>query len=253
MSIINAIIIEDEAKQLALLTELLKRHVAEVKIVATADSVLSGISLIKQHQPDIIFMDVMIRGGTSFDILNELPDLESEIIFTTSFEKYAIQAFSLSAIHYLLKPIDPSELIEAVSRAKQKLINSSESSLIKVLISNFKGQNIDDMKIALPTGKGYIFVKADQIIRCESDNTYTTFFLTDKREIIVSKPLKACEQMLEQFTFCRVHNSSLINLKYINEYSRSDGGMITMTDGVEISISRRRRDAFLQFFKQQLP
>lgn len=253
MNKVNAIIIEDEIKQLTLLKDLLGKHAPEVKIVATATSVLSGISVIKQHQPDIIFMDIMIQGGTSFDILDDLIDLDAELIFTTSYEKYAVQAFNMSAVHYLLKPIDSSELIEAVTRANKKLVSNNEAQLIKQLISNFRGQNIEDMKLALPTAKGYVFIKADQISRCVSDNTYTTFFLTDKREIIVSKTLKKCEQMLEEFSFCRVHNSCLINLKYIAEYDRSDGGIITMTDGAEVQISRRRKDVFLQLFKQQKP
>ncbi len=249
----NAIIIEDEQQPLQLLESALSSGFPEIKILSKTDSVLSSISAIKQYQPDIIFMDVVIKGGTAFDIIEEVINLDAEIIFTTSYEKYAVQAFKISAVDYLLKPIDEEELGNAIAKAKQNLNTSSTSSHLNLLLSNFRSQNTEDVKIALPTTKGYSFIKPDQIIRCESDNTYTTFFLTDQREILVSKTLKACEGMLEPYTFCRVHNSSLINLKYIEEYERGEGGIIRMSDGSEVAVSRRRREHFIQLFKDHMP
>lgn len=249
----NALIIEDEARQLELLQGLLEQDSPDIRVVAIADSVMSGLSAIKQYQPHLVFMDVMIKGGTSFDILEQLPHLDSEIIFTTSYEQYAIRAFRLSAVDFLMKPLDAEELREAIDKARKKIHQVSAASQLKVLISNFRNPDADHVKIALPTFKGYSFVKPDEIVRCESDNTYTTFYLLDKREILVSKTLKSCEQMLETYSFCRVHNSSLVNLKFVEEYERGEGGMIRMTDGSEVAVSRRRKEHFLHLFKNQLP
>ena len=249
----HAIIVEDEPKSLELLVSILTSRFSELKILAKTDSVLTSVSAIKQFQPDIIFLDVMIKGGTAFDVLEQLPNLDAEIIFTTSYEKYAVQAFRISAVDYLLKPVEEEELVQATEKAIHNLKLSASSSHLQLLISNFRGQHQDEVKIALPTMKGYSFIKPDQIIRCESDNTYTTFFLADKRQVLVSKTLKTCEQMLEAYSFCRVHNSSLINLKYIEEYERGEGGLVRMIDGSEVSVSRRRKEHFIQLFKDHMP
>lgn len=200
----NVIIIEDEPKPLALLESILAARYPKLKIVATSNSVISGVSVIKQYQPDIIFMDVMIKGGTSFDILEQLPNLDAELIFTTSYEKFAVQAFRISAVDYLLKPLEEEEVVQAMEKALHNLHVSASTSHLQLLLSNFKGQHQGEVKIALPTAKGYSFIRPDQIIRCESDNTYTTFFLTDKREILVSKTLKVCEQMLEPLSLIHI-------------------------------------------------
>ncbi len=250
----NTVIIEDELSAQKLLEELLTIHCPSVKVLAKADSVLTGISAIKQYQPDLIFLDAMIKGGTSFDLLEKMPELDSEIIFITSHEKFAIQAFKISAVDYLLKPIDPEELTLAIEKVRRKLKKEDSSNHIKLLLSNYKGQQINgEIKIALPTSKGLSFVRPDQIIRCESDNTYTTFYLVDQRSIIVSKTLKACMSMLEPFAFFRVHNRSLINLKFIEEYERGEGGHIRMIDGSEVAVSRRRKESFLKYFKAYTP
>lgn len=249
----NAIIVEDEHKPLQLLESLLSSLHPHIKVLSKTDSVISSISAIKQYQPDIVFLDIIIKGGTGFDVLEQLPNLDTEIVFTTSFEKYAVQAFKISAVDYLLKPIDEEDLSKAIEKAKHRLKLSDTTSHLHLLLSNFRSQTQDEVKIALPTMKGYSFIKPDQILRCESDNTYTTFFLTDKRQILVSKTLKSCEQMLEPYTFCRVHNSSLINLKFIEEYERGEGGLVRMTDGSEVAISRRRREHFIQLFRDNMP
>ncbi len=249
----NAIIIEDEPQPLELLESALALHFPKIRILAKTDSVISSVSAIKQYQPDIVFLDVMIKGGTAFDVLEQLADPDAEIIFTTSYEKYAVQAFKISAVDYLLKPISEEELVRAVEKAMHNLNRAEASSHLRLLLSNFRNHSTADVKIALPTMKGYSFIKPDQIVRCESDNTYTTFFLTDKRQILVSKTLKTCEQMLEPYSFCRVHNSSLINLKYIEEYEKGEGGSIRMSDGSEVSVSRRRKEHFIQHFRDLMP
>lgn len=249
----NTIIIEDEPKQLEMIQNIIKEKLPGIRILTTSDSVHGGISAIKQYQPDLIITDVMLRGGTAFDMLDQLPELDSEIIFTTSYEQYAIRAFRLSAVDYLLKPLAAEELIAAVDKVREKRKINDVSNHLKLLISNFRSQHVDEIKIALPTQKGYSFIKPNDIVHCQSDNTYTTFYLIGGDKLLVSKTLKSCEQMLEPYTFCRVHNSSLINLKYIEEYERGEGGIVKLTGGFDIPISRRRKDHFLQLFKSQLP
>lgn len=245
----NIVIIEDEAKQLELLREQLDHSFPDLKVLAVADAVLTGVSAIRQYQPDLIFLDVMIKGGTAFELLEQLPDLDGEVIFTTSYEKYAVQAFRMSAVDYLLKPIDPEELKQAVNKARARLMQSNNLRHLELLMSNHRNRDTDQQKIALPTFKGYTFVQPDDIVRCESDNTYTTFFLKSQGEIVVSKTLKACEDMLTPFAFCRVHNRSLINLKHVTSYERGEGGIVTMVDGAAVPVSRRRKEQFLQMFE----
>lgn len=247
----NTIIVEDEAKQLELLINLIQKHLPELRIVATADAVSTGLSAIRQYQPDLVFLDVEIKGGTSFDLLEQFPNLDAAVIFTTSFEQYAVQAFRLSAVDYLMKPIDEAELINAVDKARARIQAADGIRHLELLLRNYRNTEPEDLKIALPTQKGYDFVQPNDIVRCESDNTYTTFYLTDQRKVVVSRTLKNCEQMLAPFTFCRVHNSSLINLNYITEYVRGEGGIVIMADGSEVAISRRRKEHFLQLFRMQ--
>ena len=244
----NVMIIEDEPNQLELLKGLIQTNHPECFILTTADSTHGAVSAIKQYQPDLVFMDVKIKGGTSFDVLGQLPELDSGIVFTTSYEEYAIQAFRMAAIDYLLKPIDSEELASAIKKAKNQKDLTDANHHLKLLLANHNS-NREDAKIALPTQKGYVFIKPIDIIRCESDNTYTTFFLIGGKQLLVSKTLKTCEQMLERFPFCRVHNSSLINLKHIESYERGEGGIVHMVDGAAVAVSRRRKDHFLQLFK----
>ncbi|MBO3697360.1 LytTR family DNA-binding domain-containing protein [Roseivirga sp. E12] len=250
----NAIIVEDELSAKELLIKELAVQCPQIKVLTTSDTLITAVSLIKQYQPDILFLDVMIKGGTAFDLIDRLPELDSEIIFITSHDRFAIQAFRVSAVDYLSKPIDGFELKEAVEKVEQKIKNQDVSNHLNLLVSNYRNKESNDaIKIALPTQKGYSFVRPDEIIRCESDNTYTTFFLANGRSIIVSKTLKTCESMLESYAFFRVHNRNLINLKYIEEYERGEGGYVKMTDGSEIAVSRRRKESFIQSFKDHMP
>lgn len=195
-------------------------------------------------------MDVMLPPYTSFDLLNELKTIPFEIIFTTSFEEFAVKAFRLCAVDYLVKPVVKEELVAAVEKFKQRKSARETTTHIQTLLENIQATTSEHTKIALPTLTGYLFVKVNDIVRCESDNTYTTFFMTDKRKIVVSKTLKECEHMLTDYRFYRVHNSHLINLRYMTEYIKGEGGIVKMTDGSQIDVSRRRKDEFMQVLKK---
>lgn len=246
----SVLILEDEKYQQDLLSSLLKEGFPEFMLAGIASSVDEAKALLEKHTPDLVFMDVVLPPHTSFDILHSLSSIPFEIIFTTSYEEYAVKAFRLSAIDYLLKPVDAVELRAALEKFKQKKSAQNSDGHIRNLLSNLRAKQGDHAKVALPTLTGFIFVPIKDIVRCESDNTYTTFFTLDKKKIVVSKTLKECEYMLAEYRFFRVHNSHLINLEYITEYIKGEGGIIKMSDGSQIDVSRRKKDEFLRQLKR---
>jgi two-component system, LytTR family, response regulator len=246
----SVLIVEDELHQQERLSSLLKDSFPEFHVVGIASTIQEGKILLEKHSPDLAFMDVMLPPHTSFDLLSSLSSIPFEIIFTTSFEEYAVRAFRLSAIDYLLKPVAEEELAAALEKFKQKKSTQDSSTQIKNLLANLHTPQANQSKVALPTLTGFIFVTIKDIVRCESDNTYTTFFTSDGRKIIASKTLKECEQMLTDHHFFRVHNSHFINMEYIVEYTKGEGGMVRMADGANIDVSRRRKDEFLRNLKR---
>jgi two-component system, LytTR family, response regulator len=245
----TVLILEDEKHQQELLSGLLSKF-PEFQIKGIASRIEEAKALVMEHQPDLMFLDVMVPPHTSFDFLRQLPSIEFEIIFTTTFEMYAIQAFKLSAIDYLLKPVDEKEFAAAVEKFKQKRISQDSTVHVDTLLSNLQGSHPNNTKVALPTLNGFIFTEIKKIIRCESDNTYTTFYLMGEDPVIACKTLKECEHMLADYQFFRVHNSHLINLAYVSEYTKGEGGIVRMADGSHIDVSRRRRDEFLRQLKK---
>ncbi|WP_020531942.1 LytR/AlgR family response regulator transcription factor [Flexithrix dorotheae] len=242
----KAIILEDEKHQQELLQDMLYQHFKHIEYVGNAGDIDSGITLINRTKPDLVFLDVILGENTCFELLDRLKKRDFDIIFTTSFEKYAVKAFRLAAIDYLLKPIDIEELKTAILKLNKKAGFDDIGFLMKNMQS--LNENLDSARIALPTQMGFVIVLINEIIRCESDNNYTTFFLKNGRKILVSKTLKACENILKDFSFLRVHNTSLINLNYVKEYLKEDGGTVIMEGGFKVNISRRRKDEFLRLF-----
>jgi len=188
----------------------------------------------------------MIASHTSFDMLAKIKQISFDIIFTTSYDHFAVQAFRLSAIDYLMKPIAQLDFEQALEKFKQQRANQNKGGNVQNLLSNLQLPEADSKtKVALPTSNGFLFVSIKDIIRCESDNNYTTFHTTDKNRILISKTMKEIELMLLGYHFFRVHNSHLINMECITEYTKGEGGSVRMTDGSVIEVSRRRKDEFL--------
>jgi two-component system, LytTR family, response regulator len=243
----KVLILEDEKHAQETLAGYLKEH-SDFELMGIANGIDEVQHLVDTLSPDLLFSDVMLPPHTSFDWLQTLTHFPFEIIFTTSFEEFAIKAFRLAAVDYLLKPIDKSEFEIALDKFRQKKKSGEESENILQLINNIK-EKTNLTKIALPTMTGFLFVAIKDIVRCESDNTYTTFYMSDKSKIVVSKTLKDCEQMLQDYRFFRVHNSHLINLEYITEYIKGEGGLVKMVDGSHVDVSRRRKDEFLKIIR----
>ena len=242
---IEAIIIDDEQHCIdRLATLLMAEH--SVKLSATAQKVDEGIELINSIKPGLIFLDVQIGDSTGFDLLKRLPHRDFEIIFTTAYENYAIQAIKFSAIDYLLKPVDKEDLNIALNRLSEEITKKMTSAKLDILLHNIERKNDELKKIIVPTVTGFEFLNVSDIIRCESDINYTTLFLKEKKKLLVAKTLKDFEEMLGDHHFFRVHNSHLINLVYIKSYHKGKGGYVILADGSEIEVSSRRKDDFLK-------
>jgi two-component system, LytTR family, response regulator len=218
-----------------------------VQLSGAALSVDDGMKAITNAKPDVVFLDVQLNESTGFDLLKQLNEIRFEVIFTTAFEKYAVQAFKFSAIDYLLKPVDPEDLIQAVKKLEQKLSKEDMSQKLDVLFHNLKNISGVSKKISIPTISGLEFLDVSDIIRCQSDENYTNIFLREKtRRITVAKTLKEFEELLTEYNFFRVHNSHLINLAHIKSYHKGKGGSVFMADNSEIEVSTRRKEEFLK-------
>jgi two-component system LytT family response regulator len=241
---IQAVIVDDEQPSIDRLSGLLTTHCSH--LVHLAGTVTEGAKLINNLQPELVFLDVQLGDETGFDLLKRLPEIQFGVVFTTAFDKYAVQAFRFSAIDYLLKPIDPADLMEAITKMKERHSAQDTARRLDVLFHNLKPLEGTAKKISVPTLNGFVFVEVSKIIRCESDVNYTNIFLTDKRKLTVAKTLKEFEELLSDYNFYRVHNSHLINLAYMTGYHKGKGGYVTMADNSEIEVSSRRKSDFLK-------
>lgn len=249
---IRAIGIDDEPHCLARLASVLADHCpTTVQLVGTAQSVEEGILAIQEHQPTLIFLDVQIHDKTGFDLLKRLQQTDYnkptfEVIFTTAFERYAVQAFRFSAVDYLLKPIDPDDLIQAVSKLEKRVQTTDLSDRLDALLHNIHATQHTPKRIGVPVEKGLVFLQVSDIVRCQSNGNYTTIFLKDRQKLVVAKTLKEFEELLTDSNFFRIHNSHLINLAYLKSYNKGKGGSVIMIDNSEIEVSTRRKDDFLK-------
>jgi two-component system, LytTR family, response regulator len=242
---IKAIIVDDEKGARESLSKMVEKYCPQIEVVAKADSMKTALTAINTYHPDLVFLDIEMPNGNAFDLLEKIDSIDFDIIFTTAYDHYAIKAIKFSAIDYILKPIDPEELVQAVDRLKN--ITNKKATLdnkFKALLSNLIPDN-KVKKLALPEGDGFIFVKLSEVIRCESTNHYTMFYLTDKREILSTKNLGDYEQMLCDDNFIRVHRSHLINYEFVKKYIRGEGGYVVMEDDSKIEVSRRAKTELL--------
>ncbi len=241
---LRTIIIDDEERAREVLKNMVVVYCEGIELVGEADSVKTGIKTILAEKPDLVFLDIQLRDGTGFDLLSQLPKKNFKVIFATAYDAYALNAFRFNAVDYILKPIEPALLVDAVDRVKAEY--SSNSNFDQRLEYLLESNNNKDRKIGLPALDGITFVRTDEIIRCQSENNYTKFYLKGGGRYIVSKTLKEYDDMLTPLGFCRIHKSHLINPAFLKKYIRGDGGFAVMEDGSELEISRRRKDTFLK-------
>jgi two-component system LytT family response regulator len=233
----KAVIIDDVENARISLRSDLEDYCDQIEVIGEADGVVSGARLLKEMKPDIVFLDIQMRDGSGFDLLEILPEIDFALIFTTSSDEHAIQAFRFSAIDYLLKPIDPDQLMEAVSKAEKM-----PSKRLDVLRSNLGGSQ----RLALNSQDKIRIVEIDDVVRCESHGSYTLFYTQDGESILVTKTLKEYDLLLSDLGFLRVHQSHLVNMKYIKEFNKSDGGQIVLKDRTDIPVSSRKKTVVMR-------
>jgi two-component system, LytTR family, response regulator len=244
----KALIIDDELQSRNLLQQMLQQYFTEINIVGQASTVQEGLQKIKKYHPNIVFLDIRMKGETGFDLLNHLPEINFNLIFTSAFDQYALKAFRFNAIDYLLKPIVTEELIEAVNKVKQKAIitHAASKQQIQQLYNDIKNpQKIHD-KIAVPTTEGFIIIPLSEIVYCHASSNYTEFYLADKKCIVSSYTLKQYDELLTTQSFFRAHRSYLINMSHVKLYRKGEGGEIVMNNGHVIELSRTHKDEFLR-------
>jgi two-component system LytT family response regulator len=242
---IKTIIVDDERHSCDALQMLLARCSPQPEVVAVCHSGEDGIKQINELKPQLLFLDIEMPHMNGFQMLEQLKEINFEIIFTTSYDQYAITAFKFSALDYLLKPVDREELEKAVLKVSKK-ISPPVSQQLEILLQKINQPAVPMQRIALPTMQGLEFVAVDSIISCTSNNNYTEFALLDKKKLLVSRTLKETEDMLAAYSFLRVHNSHMVNLNAITRYVKGEGGYLIMTDGSTIDVSRSRKEVLMQ-------
>ncbi len=241
----RAILVDDELNSLQNLQQKLEGFCPDVAIVAITQKPEEGILLIRQHQPDVVFLDIEMPRMSGFRMLEQLGDYDFDIIFTTAYNHYSIDAIRISAFDYLVKPIGIEELQHAVERLSKSLHKQTKEK-IDILKKSLNDSRSQEDKIAISTSEGIEFIPIKNIIHIESKSNYSKIFLIDNKSMMVTKILKDFEEMLLPYNFYRVHNSHLINLTYIQKYVRSEGGHVMLQDGTLIDISRRKKEEFLK-------
>ena len=231
----KAIIVDDLSDARLAIRSDVEEYYPEVLIVGEADGVVSGAKMIKELEPDLVFLDIQMQDGSGFDLLEITGTDKFKVIFTTASDEYAIKAFKFSAVDYLMKPIDPDELKEAVEKSLKNAHNGSVEVLKDVI------QDGSIKRIALNTQEKILIKEISEIVRCESNVNYTMFYFSDSTRLLVTKTLKEYDELLSTYDFLRVHQSHLINSKYVKEYNKSDGGYLVLKDNSTVPVSTRRK------------
>ncbi|TNE54766.1 MAG: response regulator transcription factor [Bacteroidetes bacterium] len=240
----KAVIIDDEKRTRELIAKLLESFNFGIETFPIGENVTSGMEAIKKVKPDLVFLDIQMPDGTGFDLLKMIPKKDFEVIFITAHEEFAIKAIKFSALDYILKPIDPEELRKSVQKAIESIDDKREESQFEALHQNM--QPSQKRRLVLKTQESVHVVDLDNIIRCEADRNYTSFYLVDNKKILVSKTLKDYETLLTGHNFLRVQQSHLINLDFVDRYDKAHGGSVVMKDGSEVPISPAKREIFFK-------
>ncbi len=243
---IKVLIVEDEAHSIASLKKLLEDYCPQVEVLGEATTVKQAVEKINLLKPQLVFLDIALPDGDGFEVLERISNKFFHVIFITAYDKYAVRAFEFSALHYLLKPVSSDDLQNAVKRFDNLNEKSNLDKKLAVLNENFNGKH---KKLILPTTEGLRIIKLNELIRCEASRNYTTCYLVNSKEQVVSKSLGIFEEILSDYHFVRVHNTHLINLKYVSNYIKGKGGIIVMKDKTEIHVSKAKKSEFLEELK----
>lgn len=248
----TCIIIDDERRSRETLKKIIDRFLSDkITVVGMAETVKEGVYLIKEKEPALVFLDIEMPNESGFKLFEYFDDINFEIVFTTAYRQYAIDAFKYSAIDYLLKPINYLDLEETINRVETKRRSNTKDLRAKTLVNNLKSTAESFNKIALPTLEGYQLEKVTNIVYCEADENYTKLYTIQGTSILVTKTLKAMEELLQIDIFFRIHKSYLVNLNYIKSYSKTEGYRVTLENGVVLDVATRRNEAFIKALTKQ--
>jgi two-component system LytT family response regulator len=243
----NVLVVDDEKRAREGIVDALKLYCPEVESIETADGVKTAAAAIKKSKPDVILLDIQLKDGSGFDLIEEIGQNAIPVIFITAHEEFAIKAFQVSALHYLLKPIDPDELAAAMKKA---FLNTQKIKLderLQVLVDNAVTSTVENKKIVLKTLESIYVVEVADIVYCEADKNYTTFYFSKRPKVVVSKSIGEYEAMLPNDVFLRIHQSILLNLNYLERYEKGDGGFAITSLGHQLPVSTRKKDQLMAY------
>ena len=251
MTSLRTILIDDEPRGLNSMQKLLELNCPDVTIVGTCTNTDDAIERINQLNPDLVFLDIAMPVKNGFDLLRELKEPQFEVIFVTAHNNFMIEAFHFSAIDYLLKPVEDDLLIDAVKRAKKRIIDKSGSKNIETFLHNIQQrQSPQNMKLCVPSLKGFQVVELNDILYAEAAGNYTNFYFANQHPICTSKPIHEYEELLGDAGFVRIHKSHVVNLLHVKEYLKGEGGSVILSNGKEVEVARRKKDIFLSKMKE---
>lgn len=250
---ITALLIDDDLNLRNGMKGLLERYAPNIRVIGEADSVASGIKALEDLRPQVVFLDIQMSDGTGFDVLEQYGArngrIGSHVIFITAHEQYALKAFKFSALDFLLKPVDPDDLIQVAGKIEQETTKYRDYGHIDLLLENIRKKTDTFKRIALSTSDGIHVFDVSDIIRCVSEDNYTRFYIKDQKPLLISRTLKEYEEMLSPQGFERIHQSHLINLAYLKSYIKKDGGYVVMADGSNLPISQRKKERLQELLK----
>lgn len=240
---IRVVIVDDEQATRVLLKQLFRDYFPDVQLIGEAEDVASGVELLREQSPDLLFLDIQMPDGSGFDLLNHFKTPDFQLIFITAYDKFALKAFDYNAIDYLLKPLEPRSLRRAIEKLRlhsDRALRPRLQGMMEVL------ENRQAQKIALSSAEGYAFYQLEEIIRLESSGNYTTFFLKDGQRATVAKTIKEYEELLPENLFYRVHQSHIVSLQHVRKFLKAENGQALMADGSKVPVARRKKEKFLE-------
>lgn len=248
MNTLRAVIAEDEPRSIEILKKILEKNCEDVEVVGTADTVKKAVEVIKKTKPDVLFLDIEMPPHSGFDVLENFPVVNFDVIFITAHEEYALQAIKFAALDYLLKPINVADVQAALKKVDRNK-NGKENELAAILKDYLKDKDKSFSKIVIPSNDGYNVIDLDEIIYCEACDSYTKIHTQDSKVYLISKPLKEYDTLLSDKGFYRVHKSFLVNVNHIRKIIKGIGAAVIMSDKMNIPISMRKKDEFFQSLK----
>lgn len=253
---ITAVLIDDDVNLRDGMKGILAIYAPDISIIGEADSVETGVEVMTKLSPQVVFLDIQMTDGTGFDVLEKISEIHgkvtSNIVFITAYEHFAIKAFRFSALDFLLKPVNPDELEKVIDKIRSILEKDNDYSHIDLLLENIRKEADNFKRIALSNSDGMHLIDISDIIRCESDDNYTNFFIKNRKPILISKTLKEYEEMLTEHDFVRIHQSHLINLAYVKSYVKKDNGFVIMSDDCQLPISQRKREQLNEILTRKI-